>query len=134
MGLAWVSHHTAHGHYPAGGWAWFYTGDPDRGVGAKQPGGWIFNILPYMEQENMYSLGAGYPEHSPQKTAAFTERNSTPLEWLNCPSRRPAKGYPIPRMSLPYYDGSVHAINYSIDEQTHRRLGNRDDGETVTLP
>ena len=34
-------------------------GDPDRGFGEEQPGGWIFNILPFMEEQALYDLGKG---------------------------------------------------------------------------
>ena len=46
LGLAAHGHHEALGHFPAGGWSWAWIGDPDRGVGMMQPGGWIYNSLP----------------------------------------------------------------------------------------
>ena len=40
--------------FASGGWGWVWQGDPDRGNGKNQPGGWIFNILPYLEQLPLY--------------------------------------------------------------------------------
>ena len=34
----------------------FWVGDPLRGAGKNQPGGWIFNLLPYVEHESVYRL------------------------------------------------------------------------------
>jgi len=45
--------------FPAGGWAWCWVGHPDHGVGTQQPGGWIFNSLPYLEQQTLHDLQAG---------------------------------------------------------------------------
>ena len=38
------------GHFPPGGWGYHWIGDPDRGTGLDQPGGWFFSILPHIEQ------------------------------------------------------------------------------------
>ena len=106
--LAFQCHHDVQGHFPTGGWGWHWTGDPDEGFAEKQPGGWIYNILPYMEQENLHLLGAGLPWS--QKTAALSKQIQTPVPQLNCPSRRTAKPYPtqyaaINASSPPSFDG-----------------------------
>ena len=87
IGLAFQQHHGKNGHYPTGGWGWFWVGDPDRGSGIKQPGGWIYNILPHMDHINLHQLGAdGNPRTTPMKEAKIV--CATPLSTMNCPSRR----------------------------------------------
>jgi len=46
LGLAAQSHHVALRQFPTGGWGCLWVGDPDRGYGPKQPGGWVRAIAP----------------------------------------------------------------------------------------
>ncbi len=92
LALACMSHESSQGHLPTGGWRWDWAGDPDRGFGRRQPGGWIYGILPYVEQMPLYQQGAGLP--FPAKKAALSKTCQTPLEILHCPSRRSAVAYP----------------------------------------
>lgn len=92
LGLAVKLHEETHRTYPAGGWGADWIGDPDSGFGTKQPGGWIYNILPYIEQSSLRDIGAGL---SPtEKRAALVGLLETPVEGLNCPSRRLSRLYP----------------------------------------
>jgi prepilin-type N-terminal cleavage/methylation domain-containing protein len=92
LGLAALSHMEKHGYYPSGGWGYCWVGDPDRGYGRRQPGGWIYNVLPYMEQEALHQLGSGKADAA-KKTDASTVIK-TPLTMLNCPTRRQSLVYP----------------------------------------
>ncbi len=89
MGLAFQNHADTHGHLPTGGWGWFWIGDPDGGAAERQSGSWIYNILPYMEQQALYQMGAGTTGAA--KLAANTERIQKPVQYFNCPSRRPPR-------------------------------------------
>jgi hypothetical protein len=95
VGLAFINHHDVHRQFPTGGWGWLWTGDPDRGYGPRQPGGWLYNILPYMEEQVVHDLGRGLPEGSYQKRHFATQRIRTPMEWAVCPSRRRADLSPV---------------------------------------
>ncbi len=91
LGLAALSHHEAHGFFPSNGWGHLWVGDADRGFGRSQPGGWMYSVLPFIEQEALHQLGAaGTPD---QKKTAATTLVTTPLAVFYCPSRRRAKLY-----------------------------------------
>jgi prepilin-type processing-associated H-X9-DG protein len=92
FGLACHNHLEAHGYFPTGGWGWAWVGDPDLGYDRRQPGGWVYNILPYTEQTALHDLGVG--KTFDQKKAINTDMVQTPVKVFNCPSRRRAVTYP----------------------------------------
>ncbi len=94
LGLAWHSHHEAQSHFPTNGWGFGWTGDPDLGFGKKQPGGWPYNILTFLEESSIHDLGAGLPRQEKEEAANLAFES--PVQSLNCPSRRPAIPYPTP--------------------------------------
>jgi len=105
LGLAALQHHDMQGHFPTGGWGGLWVGDPDRGFGLSQPGGWIYNILPFMEQEAVREIGSGLSEAD--KNLAAKTMIQTPLAPLNCPSRRASTLYP-------FYDDNCYFFNAPI--------------------
>jgi prepilin-type N-terminal cleavage/methylation domain-containing protein len=92
LGTAMHSCHDANGYFPSGGWGWSWLGDPDRGVGIQQPGGWIYSILPYIEQTNLHQMGAGQSDAA--KMTANYDRAQVSVSGLICSSRRAAVAYP----------------------------------------
>ena len=97
IGLACLNHEQAHGFFPTGGWCANYQGflaaDPDLGVSDTQPGNWLFNILPFMEQQALHDLGAGLTADA--KKPLFAKREQTPLAAVMCPSRRQPAMHPV---------------------------------------
>lgn len=91
IGLATLNHEQAMGHFPTNGWSYYWVGDPDRGFGPKQPGGWAYNILPYMEQQALRSLGVGQADTEKRKSLAVMM--ATPLSMFNCPTRRRSQAF-----------------------------------------
>lgn len=89
LGLACLVHHDTHGFFPTGGWGWHWVGDPDQGFNRHQPGGWIYNILPYLEQGALHDLGLGVTDPAVKK-AKLKQLTETSLAVLACPTRRRA--------------------------------------------
>jgi prepilin-type N-terminal cleavage/methylation domain-containing protein len=45
IGIVVLLHEDHAGHFPFGGWGHEWVGDPARGSGNRQPGGWIYNTI-----------------------------------------------------------------------------------------
>jgi prepilin-type N-terminal cleavage/methylation domain-containing protein/prepilin-type processing-associated H-X9-DG protein len=89
LSLAAIGHEQANGFMPSDGWGPCWAGDPERGFGNKQPGGWIYNVLPYMEQQGLHDLGTGASNSTTPKLSDYVlQQIATPLSFLNCPTRR----------------------------------------------
>ena len=104
IALGCLHHEQANGYLPTGGWGWGWSGDPDRGFTKKQPGGWMFNILPYIEQQPLHDLGLG------NKQVGRTQTAATPVECFSCPTRRPC----IPFTRLTDADHNYANIDNSL--------------------
>ncbi len=121
LALGCMNHESLFKRLPAGGWGWDWTGDPDMGNDQHQPGGWFYNVLPFIEQQVMHDMGAGLePWNNPQKMTANLQRVGTALSGFYCPTRRSVMAYPYPvgaRPSImdagfpPYVGRSDYAAN-----------------------
>ncbi|WP_168205300.1 DUF1559 domain-containing protein [Bythopirellula goksoeyrii] len=107
LSLGFMNHHDAHGYFPSSGWGWRWSGDPDLGFGIEQPGGWGFNILPYIEMANLRELGSGMAEGSPERSAAILIQVGTPISAFTCPSRRSAIAYPVVKNGVLAYNATA---------------------------
>lgn len=116
LGLAVQQHASVLGRYPSNGWGYCWVGVPDRGTGPDQPGGWIFNILAYLEQGKLRESGVGPPPG--QQRPILGKLMQTPLAVLACPTRSaprlsPANPLVIPRNAdwMPQVAKTDYAVN-----------------------
>jgi prepilin-type N-terminal cleavage/methylation domain-containing protein len=96
IGVAFLNHESTYKYLPTSGWGWRWQGDPDRGYGEDQPGGWAYNIIAFMEESAIRDAGRGVT-NAAAKEAAMKAAVGTPIPVFNCPSRRPAIAYPLAR-------------------------------------
>ncbi len=86
IGLAFHNHHGTYESFPSGGWDWstppvFVNGQPLSG--RTQQAGWGFQILPFIEQDNVWRGGQATTDTDRAITAV-----GTPTKLFFCPSRR----------------------------------------------
>ncbi|MBN2218553.1 MAG: DUF1559 domain-containing protein, partial [Pirellulales bacterium] len=70
----------------------YWVGEPERGTDKSQPGGWMFNLLDYMEQTQIREMGLG--TSGAHRIKALAARCAVPVAGFICPSRRPVLAYP----------------------------------------
>ena len=110
MALGANSHLANQKFFPVGGWGWGWAGDPNFGYGQMQPGGWMYNVLPFIEETALHDLGKGLmPEDGAARRAAIQQAIETVVPLYFCPTRRPASALPF-----------VHHQNYYNLGTTHR--------------
>jgi prepilin-type N-terminal cleavage/methylation domain-containing protein len=88
IGLGFLNHESNYKFFPSGGWGYTWSGDPDQS-GERQPGGWAFSILPFLEEEGLRLVGAGLAPA--QKRTELAKQKATPVALYYCPTRRPAR-------------------------------------------
>jgi prepilin-type N-terminal cleavage/methylation domain-containing protein/prepilin-type processing-associated H-X9-DG protein len=111
IGSALINHHDTYKRFPAAGWGPFWGPDPDRGTDSRQPGGWIYSILSFIEEEPLRQKGRdGDPRSITQaQRDAVAQLVQTPIAMLNCPSRRAASPYPYVSGPPPYNFSTVQS-------------------------
>jgi prepilin-type N-terminal cleavage/methylation domain-containing protein len=95
LAIATQSHIDTHKHFPSGGWTHVWAADSSRGFGKDQPGGWCYNLLPYLEEEGLHNSGERLPEAEQRRLGA--ERFATPVAVFTCSSRRQIQGWNFAR-------------------------------------
>lgn len=93
LGLAVQQHEISQRAFPSGGWGWMWAGDASKGFGIHQPGGWGYNILPYLEEQELHDMNRGLP--SGPKREATAKMVITPLAVFTCTTRRDVLPYPL---------------------------------------
>ncbi len=123
LALAIEQHVTATERYPSNGWGHVYIGDPDYGTDDKQPGGWIYNVLPYIEQQDLRDVGRALAPTA--KSQAMVAVVQTSLSLLRCPTRAAAALAPSRPSSVVRLTGEIDPIldsisvarsDYAVDE------------------
>lgn len=93
LAMGCINHENMQKFFPTGGWDFSWFADPNCGYGRRQPGSWLYNILPYIEQKPLHDYGLG--QDTAQKQSSLAIMAMTPIEAFNCPTRRPSIIYPL---------------------------------------
>lgn len=116
LGLASQSHQSAHGHFPIGGLGASWMGIDRLGFGIRQPGGWLFNLLPYIEQTELRERFVTLPSSS-----LVADLSLTMPQIMVCPdqSREPIT------VESPYFYYGQHPINKCVRNGYAANAGTR---------
>lgn len=110
LALAALNHESAQKHFPTGGWGSLWIGDPNRGYGMDQPGGWAYAVLAYVEGNSLHDVGSGVTDPT-ELADLLVSMVATPVPTFNCPSRRPSIAFPTDRTTRRAWNLLPHCEN-----------------------
>ncbi len=95
FGIALQNHHDRLGYFPTAGRHWQYhvsfNAEGKPRTGHEQTAGWGFQLLPYMEQDNIYYGTGGTPAQDNYERSVNARKSAIPN--FHCPSRRIARAH-----------------------------------------
>jgi hypothetical protein len=74
-------------HYPTGGWGWKWVADAPAHPKYGQPGGWLYQLLPYLEASLIYDIPRGNFSSRREAETEIHRLLATPHPIFHCPSR-----------------------------------------------
>src|SRR6478752_5564964 len=97
LSLGVLNHESTMKQLPSAGLGYSWVGDPNYGFGRKQPGGWIYNTLPFIEEQAIHDMGMGVGSNWNDATRKkiFADRAAMTIKTLICPSRRNGGPYGV---------------------------------------
>jgi prepilin-type N-terminal cleavage/methylation domain-containing protein len=112
LGLAGQSHLNIQKTFPSGGWGWHWVGDPDRGFGINQPGGWTYSLLGFVEGKGIRDMGRGMQAGTGagRKYTALAQMQINTTSTFVCPSRRGVTVGPIGDNALWNVDTALSGV------------------------
>lgn len=137
IGVAAQSHLSRMQFYPSNGWGTTWMGDPggnpnaspvepSGGNGRKQPGSWIYALLPYWGLDTIRDIG----RDSTTRASDLVKLQQTNITFLICGARRRAITYPLGAASSTYNASSqssnsilVAKTDYAVNGGTWPLLG-----------
>lgn len=85
IGVGLLMFHDTQNKFPGGGWGRAWIPVPSRGIGARQPGGWVYQALPFFEENTLFE-SSGFELAVDEPLPSFLMEK--PIELFRCPSRR----------------------------------------------
>jgi prepilin-type N-terminal cleavage/methylation domain-containing protein len=138
LALGSLNHEAAHKHFPSAGLGSGWVGDPNFGFGRRQPGGWIFNVLPYIEEQQVHDIGFGVGTSSTDaaRKALFAQRAQQTVKALICPSRRGGGPYAKQKSKT---DPTIEGVKFTNQDEAMLNAradyaANIGDGDDGTFP
>lgn len=116
ISLGLLNFESARRRIPHNGWGYSWAAEPDRSAGITQPAGWIYQILPQLEANNIWSIGRG--QSGVAKDAAINELLATPLATFVCPTRATDQLGPRGK-GVRYFNANPNTVartDYAINE------------------